>query len=198
MAVLMCVCIALFGAVNAAWYFLKYRPMKRMCEGMSQIGSGDLRETPNGRKLSIYVAQDENYFYSVRLPNYLNFGMGTATVAPIGAMGIDENGMNYYNDCTQPILTIPHKPFGEDYYLVGCEVVTTEKMQSGSSYNLTWYIFETDPELSRVIKPALSSSGETSDIMGEISDMNDILETHKEELSAMKQAAMDRWGKYLK
>ena len=49
-----------------------------------------------------------------------------------------------------------------------------------------------------MIKPALSSSGETSDIMGEISDMNDILETHKEELADMKQAAMDRWGKYLK
>lgn len=199
LAVLMCVCIALFGAVNAAWYFLKYRPMKRMCEGMSQIGSGDLRETPNGRKLSIYVAQDENYFYSVRLPNYLNFGMGTATIAPIGAMEIDENGMNYYNDCTQPILTIPHEIFGTDYYFVGCEVTTsTELSPTASSYNVRRYTFETDPELSRVIKPALSSSGETSDIMGEISDMNDILETHKEELAAMKQAAMDRWGKYLK
>lgn len=199
LAVLMCVCIALFGAVNAAWYFLKYRPMKQMCEGMSQIGSGDLRETPNGRKLSIYVAQDENYFYSVRLPNYLNFGMGTATIAPIGAMSIDDEGMNCYNDGTQPILTIPHKPFGEDYYLVSCETVTkTEIPPSGSSFNVRWYNFETDPELSRVINPALSSSGETSDIMGEISDMNDILETHKEELAAMKQAAMDKWGKYLK
>ncbi|MBR6070258.1 MAG: zf-HC2 domain-containing protein [Ruminococcus sp.] len=199
MAVLMCVCIALFGAVNAAWYFLKYRPMKLMCEGMSQIGTGDLRETPNERKLSIYVAEDENYFYSVRLPNYLNFTMGTATIAPIGAMGIDENGMNYYNDGTQPILTIPHKIFGTDYYFVGCEVITsTELSPTASSYNVSWYTFETDPELSRVIKPALSSSGETSDIMGEISDMNDILETHKDELAAMKQAAMDRWGKYLK
>ncbi|SEL01848.1 Putative zinc-finger [Ruminococcus sp. YRD2003] len=188
MAVLMCFCVILFAAVNGAWYFLKYRPMKQMCKGMSQIGTGDMRETPNGRKLSIYVAQDENYFYSVRLPNYLNFGMGTATVAPIGAMGIDENGMNYYNDCTQPILTIPYDVFGTDHYFVNCS-----SADSGEGF-----VFETDTGLSRVIKPALSSSGETSDIMGEISDMNDILETHKEELAAMKQAAMDRWGKYLK
>ena len=108
-------------------------------------------------------------------------------------------GMNCFNDGTQPILTIPHKVFGTKYYFVsGMVSTTTEIPPSGSSHNVTWYNFETDPELSRVIKPASSLSGETSDIMGEISDMNGILETHKEELAAMKQAAMDKWGKYLK
>ncbi|MDO4863909.1 MAG: zf-HC2 domain-containing protein [Ruminococcus sp.] len=190
MAVLMCVCIALFGTVNAAWYFLKYRPMKQMCEGMYQVGTGELAEKPSARKVPVYVCQDENYFYVVRLPHYLNFTMGTVTVAPVGALTIDDEGMNCYHDTTGTILSIPHKIFGADCYFVDAEISgTTEETQSSKSYDVRWYNFETDTELSEVLGEAPSA---------EMSDMNGILEAHRDELAAMKQAAMDKWGEYLK
>ena len=179
---LMCICIAVFAAVNGAWYFLKYRPMKQMCEGMSQLGTGDLMESPTDRKLSVYAAQDDEYFYAVRLPNYLDFTMGTATVAPIGAMEIDANGMNCYHDTSRPILTIPHKIFGADYYFVCCN----SESSVGSE---TAYTFEVDTELSKAI---VNASGQGT------SEMNRILETHKAELADMKDKAMEKWGKYLK
>ncbi|MBO7394851.1 MAG: zf-HC2 domain-containing protein [Ruminococcus sp.] len=178
MAVLMCFCVILFAAVNGAWYFLKYRPMKQMCKGMHQLGTGDFAAAPTDRKLAVYVDTDDDYFYAVRLPNYLNFTMGTVTVAPIGAMSIDESGANCY-DSSGPILTIPYDVFGTDHYFVDCS-----SADSGEGF-----VFETDTGLS---KPFVSIPGQ------EDAKINAILETHKDELSAMKKAAEDKWGSYIK
>ena len=177
MSVVMCICIVLFAAVNGAWYFLKYRPMKQMCKEMYQVGANDdMSSVPNAKKLAVYISQDDDYVYIVRLPHYLNFTMGTVTVAQIGAIEIDENGMTGYNDTSKLILTIPHKIFGTEYYFVTCDSDSSE----------TTYTFESDTEFSKAI---VNVSEE------ETSEMNKILETHKNELNDMKNAALEKCGK---
>lgn len=175
MSALMCICLVLFGAVNGAWYFLKYRPMKKMCEGMQYISNS----ASTKRSSSVYVDDDADYIYAVILPDYLDFSAGYMVISPKGS---DETLRS--NDTKQPLLMISYSIFGKTNLsvhrknipvLVGDKVIyTTFELNNKLTYLYNQYYTPKD-----------------------ILETGKIFNAHNEELEAMQKAAQKKWGEYL-
>ena len=171
----MCICLVLFGAVNGAWYFLKYRPMKKMCEGMQYISNS----ASTKRSSSVYVDDDADYIYAVILPDYLDFSAGYMVISPKGS---DETLRS--NDTKQPLLMISYSIFGKTNLsvhrknipvLVGDKVIyTTFELNNKLTYLYNQYYTPKD-----------------------ILETGKIFNSHNEELEAMQKAAQKKWGEYL-
>jgi len=180
MSSLMCICLVLFGAINGAWYFLKYRPMKKMCEGMRYTNTS----TPTEKSAPVYVDEDDDYVYAVILPDYLNFSDGYMTISPKGSEYVDEDEMRQFNDIKQPVLMISYRIFGKTSLsvhrknipvLVGDKVIyTTFELNNKLTYLYNQYYTPKD-----------------------ILETGKIFNAHNEELEAMQKAAQKKWGEYL-
>ena len=194
MSVLMCICLVLFAGVNAAWYFLKYRPMKNLCEGMEKIAPYDdyddgSKNSPRVNKVTVYSSEDDKYTYFVSMPHYLNFGMGYMLVAPKDAVTVDGNGMigtdGRGHDITR--LIIPH------------DISRADRVEVGISYNEIYdgqtgrasIVFGMDKEF-RTLKDAQNLAPEDT------AKLREFIEAHRDELNDMKKAAQNKWGDYLK
>lgn len=190
MSVLMCVCLVLFAGVNCAWYFLKYRPMKKLCEGMEKIAPYDeAKHDGDVRKVTVYSAEDDEYCYMVYLPRYLDFSDGEITVSPKGAITVDGYGMTHFNDTTEPILRIAfyHNLFSDDTIEVGAQRDETFDGQRVKSI----FGFRTDMDFNFIMKSYYVD-------LEEISELREFINTHRDKLNDMKKAAQDRWGEDLK
>ena len=191
MSVLMCICLMLFAGVNAAWYFLKYRPMKKLCEGMEKIAPYDdgRYDSPRVNKKTVYSSEDDRYQYLVGMPHYLNFTMGYMLVAPKGAVSVDSNGMLGINSTSDSVqrLTYDHSIFPNDYVEV-CAVSDT--LYDGQETKV-FFGFCTDRDFNR-LKQADNVDPESS------VKLREFIEAHRDELNDMKKAAQDKWRDYLK
>ena len=192
LSVLMCICIVLFAGVNAAWYILKYRPMKKLCEGMEKIapyddGSMDL---PRVNKVTVYSSEDDKYRYLVGMPHYLNFSMGYMLVAPKGAVSVDSNGMRGIDSRSEePILCMSfcHNLSPSDRVEVTASFDETYDGQKTKGM----FIFFTDYDF-KALKEAQYLDPEDT------AKLRDFIEKHRDELNDMKKAAQNKWGDYIK
>ena len=190
MSALMCIRIVLFAGVNGAWYFLKYRPMKKLCDGMEKIAPYDdgLNGLPKVNKITVYAAHDDKYDYFVGMPHYLNFDMGYMAVAPIGAVSVDGNGMMGTDgrgyDITR--LMIPHDINGFDRVEVEASYY---ELYDGQEYNAS-IDFGTDWDF-KALKDAQNLAPDDT------ARLREFIEAHRDELNDMKKAARDKWGDYL-
>jgi hypothetical protein len=181
MAVLMSVFLAIFLGFNGAWYFLKYRPMKKLCEGMQLIE----RDSTVVKQVGIYGSTDDKYFYVVRLPDYLSFSTGYVTIAPLESVAVNGDGGFVYKDTHSPVITIPHELSGRRTYQIICESDAEE-----NGHKITYH-FEVD-EVFELIN--FFDNYNTEDAR----NMKDIITVHKDELNEEIKAAQKKWGEYLK
>ncbi|WP_295073358.1 zf-HC2 domain-containing protein [Ruminococcus sp.] len=175
MSALMCICLVLFGAVNGAWYFLKYRPMKKMCVGMRRIDNS----TPTAKFSPTYVDDDDDYVYAVILPDYLDFSVGYMVISPKGS---DE--MLRSNDTKQPVLMISYSMFGKTDLSVHRKSIP---ILMGD--NVIYTTFEVNNGLTDLFNQYFTSK--------HILETENMFKSHAEELEAMKKAAQKKWGEYL-
>ncbi|MBR5683387.1 MAG: zf-HC2 domain-containing protein [Ruminococcus sp.] len=189
MSVLMCICLVLFAGVNGAWYFLSYRPMKRLCGGMERIAPNDEEKYDRDvRKVTVYSAEDDKYQYIVFMPRYLEFSTGGITVSPKGAITIDGNGMTHINDTTDPILRIAfyNDLFSDDTIFVGAQ---RERIFEGQE-SREIFGFRTDTDFNFIMESYYIDNEK-------IAELREFINTHRDELNDMKKAAQNKWGDYL-
>ena len=190
MSVLMCICLVLFAGVNGAWYFLSYRPMKKLCAGMERIAPDkEAKHDRDVRNVTVYSAEDDKYQYLVFMPRYLEFSSGGITVSPKGAITIDGNGMTHFNNTTDPVLRIAfyHNLFSDDSIEVGAQrEITFDGQKTRSLFG-----FRTDMDFNFIMESYYID-------IEEIAELREFINTHRGELNDMKKAAQDRWGEYLK
>lgn len=180
MSALMCICLVLFGAVNGAWYFLKYRPMKKMCEGMRYIDNS----TSTKRLDPVYVDEDNDFYYAVILPDYLDFSVGYMVISPKDSEYVDEDKMHRSNDTKQPVLVISYSIFGKTSLSVHRESIP---ILMGD--NVIYTTFEMNNGLKDLYNQYFTPK--------HILETADMFKAHEAKLESMQKAAQKKWGEYL-
>ena len=192
LSVLMCICIALFAVVNAAWYFLEYRPAKQICEGMEKIAPyDDVSVVGDGvRKVSVYASTDDKYMYAVQLPRYLEFTSIKMSVAPKDVLFFHGNGMRGIDSRSEePILCMSfcHNLSPSDRVEVTASFDETYDGQKTKGM----FIFFTDYDFKAMKEAQYLEPEDTA-------KLREFIEAHRDELNDMKKAAQNKWGEYLK
>jgi len=157
-------CIFLVGVtiLTGAWYYTSYRPYSRLTSKLTP-------DRVNGKLKFEYMGFQDNYFFYVAMPSFLNIGGGYAAVN----LSIDEYSDQSYNPPSM-FVWVSNK---ETKYGINI-------FEKNTGYQL--YV---DKDVNYIPSDTLT------DEMNE--KCRELLEQHREEVEGLMKAAQDKWGEYL-
>ena len=171
MSVVLCILLVVFAGWNVSWYFLKYRPYKKLCDCMqsSDIGKG-----------TQYYAEDSQFSYVVKMPAYLSFSGGFVSVSSV------ERHRVYIDENASPVYDVTPDENSYVYLFIWIQINEETVYGADIIYGSTGYQMYIDKSLNLI--PFENQSAE------EIEKYEKMIAENYDKIEALMNAARNMWG----